>query len=409
MMGRYTEKLRDVPAGNVVGLVGVDDVILKSATIINEEAKDAMPITPMIFSVSPVVSQGVEPKNSQDLPKLVEGLKKLSKSDPLVVIKRNKAGQHVISGAGELHLEICLKDLQDFMKGSQIIVSDPIVNYMETITDTTHKICSGKSPNKHNRIFMIAEPLSEEICHEIENNHIKESQDPKERAKILSKEFNFDPEDARKIWSFGCPPDCTANLFVDATKGVSYLNEAKANIINSFIKATLGGIYCDERLRGCVFKLVDASFHSDSIHRSAPQVMPATRRALCASQIGAKPGIMEPVFRVEIKVPNNAMSGVYSVINKNRGEVTDEMQNPGTPIKKVSAFLPVMESIGFISKLRQATGGQAFAQMSFSHYDILSGDLDDENSFANKVCLMIRKRKGMPLKIPQFEDFFDKI
>merc|ERR1711991_34929 len=148
MMDCYVEQIINVPAGNVVGLVGVDDVILKSATAVDDNAKAAAPVKSMKFSVSPVVSVAVEPKNAQELPKLVEGLKKLSKSDPLVACSLNSSGQHLIAGAGELHIEICLKDLGDFMKGSEIRVSDPIVSFCETVTMETPKECISKSPNK---------------------------------------------------------------------------------------------------------------------------------------------------------------------------------------------------------------------------------------------------------------------
>merc|ERR1711977_78612 len=111
MMGRTVEQIADVPCGNTVALVGVDAFILKSGTITTLDT--AHNITPMKYSVSPVVRVGVKPKDGKDLPKLVEGLKKLSKSDPLVVCTNEENGDHVIAGCGELHVEICLKDLRE--------------------------------------------------------------------------------------------------------------------------------------------------------------------------------------------------------------------------------------------------------------------------------------------------------
>ena len=83
---------------------------------------------------------------------MVDGLKKLSKSDPLVVCTIEETGQHVIAGCGELHIEICLKDLEEDYAGCPIIKSDPIVTYKETITAESSMDCMSKSPNKHNRI-----------------------------------------------------------------------------------------------------------------------------------------------------------------------------------------------------------------------------------------------------------------
>jgi elongation factor 2 len=123
MMGRFIETVEFVSCGNVVGLVGVDSFIVKTATLVDVEAKDAHPLKAMKYSVSPVVRVAVEPKNPADLPKLVEGLKRLAKSDPLVQITLEESGEHIVAGAGELHLEICLKDLQDdFMAGAPLKV-----------------------------------------------------------------------------------------------------------------------------------------------------------------------------------------------------------------------------------------------------------------------------------------------
>ncbi|KAJ2809857.1 translation elongation factor 2, partial [Coemansia furcata] len=111
MMGRYIESIEDCPAGNIIGLVGVDQYLLKSGTLTTSETAHNLKV--MKFSVSPVVQIAVDVKNQQDLPKLVEGLKRLSKSDPCVLCYTSESGEHIVAGAGELHLEICLKDLEE--------------------------------------------------------------------------------------------------------------------------------------------------------------------------------------------------------------------------------------------------------------------------------------------------------
>merc|ERR1711988_217989 len=162
MMGGRTEAVDDIPCGNTVGIVGVDAYILKTGTITDQEC--AHNIKVMKYSVSPVVQQSVRPKNPSDLPKLVEGLKRLSKSDPIVQCTTSESGEHIVAGCGELHLEICLKDLEDdFMKGAPLITSDPVVTYCETVTVESCEVLS-KSANKHNRLFCKAAPLGDEVC-----------------------------------------------------------------------------------------------------------------------------------------------------------------------------------------------------------------------------------------------------
>merc|ERR1712066_807471 len=107
-----------------------------------------------------------------DLPKLVEGMKKLSKSDPLVVCTTEESGEHVIAGCGELHVEICLKDLREEYAQCELIVADPVVSYRETVSEQSSQTCLAKSPNKHNRIYLVAEPLDENISKEIEEGKL---------------------------------------------------------------------------------------------------------------------------------------------------------------------------------------------------------------------------------------------
>merc|ERR1712205_65861 len=183
MMGRSVEQIADVPCGNTVGLVGVDQYILKSGTITDIE--DAHNITAMKYSVSPVVKVAVKPKDGEDLPKLVEGLKKLSKSDPLVVCSIEESGEHIIAGCGELHVEICLKDLRDEYAQCDFIMSDPVVSYRETVSGESNQTCLSKSPNKHNRLYVVADKLQEELSKEIEDGKCGPKADIKDKVKIL--------------------------------------------------------------------------------------------------------------------------------------------------------------------------------------------------------------------------------
>ena len=254
MMGRTTEQIQDVPCGNTVALVGVDQYILKSGTITTLE--DSHNIADMKYSVSPVVKVAVKAKDGKDLPKLVEGLKKLSKSDPLVVCTTEESGEHVIAGCGELHVEICLKDLKDEYAQCDFIVSDPVVSYRETVSEQSGQTCLAKSPNKHNRIYLVAEPMDEELSKAIEDGVVGPKADPKERAKILTEKFDWDKQVAQtKIWCYG-PETDGANLVVDSTTvGVQYLIEIKEHVNSAFQWATKEGPLCEENMRGIRFNL----------------------------------------------------------------------------------------------------------------------------------------------------------
>merc|ERR1712100_381135 len=183
MMGGKVESVPDVPCGNTVGLVGVDQYLLKQGTITTHE--EAHNIKVMKYSVSPVVRVAVAVKNANDLPKLVEGLKKLSKSDPLVQCITEESGEHIIAGCGELHVEICLKDLVEEYAKCEIKKGDPVVTYKETVTEESNQMCLSKSPNKHNRLFCRAMPLTDDLSDLIEKGQCGAKTESKERGKIL--------------------------------------------------------------------------------------------------------------------------------------------------------------------------------------------------------------------------------
>ncbi|KAF1345235.1 P-loop containing nucleoside triphosphate hydrolase protein [Delphinella strobiligena] len=407
MMGRYTEPIDDVPAGNILGLVGVDQFLLKSGTLTTSETAHNMKV--MKFSVSPVVQRSVEVKNANDLPKLVEGLKRLSKSDPCVLTYITPSGEHVVAGAGELHLEICLKDLEEDHAGVPLRISDPVVQYRETVAGESRIQALSKSPNKHNRIYMIASPLTEEISQDIESGKIAPRDDFKLRARYMADEHGWDVTDARKVWCFG-PDTNGANLLVDQTKAVQYLNEIKDSVVSGFQWATKEGPVAEEPMRSIRFNIMDVTLHADAIHRGGGQIIPTARRVLYAATLLAEPGIQEPVFLVEIQVPENAMGGIYSVLTRRRGHVFEEAQRPGTPLFNIKAYLPVKESFGFNADLRAATSGQAFPQMVFDHWQILpGGSVSDPATMPGAVVNEMRKRKGLKPEVPGYENYYDKL
>jgi len=406
MMGKIVEQVQSIPCGNTCGLVGVDQFILKSATITDLES--AHNIKDMKYSVSPVVRVAVRPKDGRDLPKLVEGLKKMAKSDPLVVCEMGESGEHIIAGCGELHVEICLKDLKDDYAGVDFHVSEPVVSYRETVSCRSTQTCLAKSPNKHNRLYVEAEPLAEELSVEIEAGTCGPKTDAKERVKAMAEKYDWDKNQAMKVWCYG-PDTEGANVVVDTTVGVSYLNEIKEHVTSGFQWTTKQGPLCEEPMRGIRFNLKDVVLHTDAIHRGAGQLMPASRRVFFAAELVSGPCLQEPMFLVDITCPSDAQGGVYNCMSQRRGVVVFEEQREGTNLLHMKAHLPVAESFGFTAALRQATGGQAFPQCSFSHWDVVQGDPYAVGSKMNELCLKIRERKNKKVELPALSEYNDKL
>merc|ERR1719504_433999 len=249
--------------------------------------------------------------------------------------------------------------------------------------------------------------MSDEVCKEIEDGKIGPKAEAKERARILREKFDWDDTEARKIWCWG-PETEGANVVVDKTVAIQYLNEIKEHVNSAFQWTTKEGPLCEENMRGIRYNIMDVTLHTDAIHRGPGQIAPPMRRCSFAALMTGKPTLQEPVFLVEITCPQEAMSGVYSCMNLRRGCVFEENEREGTPLRQVKAYLPVAESFGFVANLRQQTSGQAFPQCVFDHWENMPGDAMQEGKI-QELVLNNRKRKNLKVEMPKLADYLDKL
>jgi elongation factor 2 len=361
----------------------------------------------MQYQVAPVVQVSVRPKVLSDLPKMIEALKRLSKSDPLLEVIFSESGEHVIGASGELHLSVALHDLETEYFNGPVISGDPVVSYRETVQGETAVPCLSKSPNKHNRLYMTAQPLGDELSDSIDAGDIPMAGDPKPRIKALVTKHGWSKSEAIKLWCFG-PEETGANVMVEQTVGVQMVLEIKPHVASGFQWATKTGPLAEEPMRGIRFNLTDAHLHADSIHRGAGQLMGCTRRAMFASVLSSEPRLQEPIFRADIQVPSECSNAIFSVLAPRRGTVVSEERKEGTPLVDLICHLPVSESFGFVTQLRAATSGRAFANLVFSHWGLLPGNPLVPGKVAD-ILTATRTRKGLKVERPPLEEYLDKL
>lgn len=403
MMGRTYKEVSNCPAGNIIGLVGIDQVLKKTGTITTHEK--AFNIRSMRFSVSPVVKYAVKPKNPTDLPKLKEGLIKLAKSDPLCVVNCMDNGELTVAGAGELHLEICLKDLKEEYANVDIVIDEPMVNYLEGVSSTIDTPKMSKSANKHNRIYMTVEPLDLEIIENIENEKLV-CKDPKERAQKFREVLDIKQDWVRKIMFYG-PLDKGPNIMVDETKGIAHLHEIKDHLRAGFQMLTDNGPLIGEPMRGVRFNLTDCVLHADAIHRTSPQILSPSVQVCTGLILAADPILYEPIFRIEISVSNDHVGTISSVLSSRRGVMTS-LSPEGNVRSLIVGTLPVRESFGFNHYLMEKTKGKASSTLSFSHYERLPGSMSDPNSILYETVTKIREKRKMP-PMKEADYYFDRL
>lgn len=403
---KYLELLADVPCGNIMCLLGFDQFLLHNGTLSNNESAHC--IKTIKFSVAPVVRVVIEPKNISELPKLMEGLRKLSKSDPSrVVCTQEEDGRQIVASSDETHIELCLNDLRKY-SNCEINVSDPFVIYKETASATSSQICLSKTPNKHNIFYATAEPLSDELTILLEDGKHGPNIDIKEQQNVLCSNFGWEKTEAQKIWAFG-PEKVGPNILVDATKENPYMNEIKYPMETAFQWATHEGAMMGENLRSVRINIVNVVLQGNPLFRGSGSFIPTARRVYYAAELTAEPRIQEPIFLAEITAPDETMNRVYRCLEKRRSTVVEEAPVAGTPLIKVKAYLPVAEAFGLEAKLKTITAGQAFSRCLFHHWAQVPDDPFQEGTLAATIVADIRKKKGLKEGIPPLDSFLDKL
>ncbi|MEA2033494.1 MAG: elongation factor EF-2 [Euryarchaeota archaeon] len=384
--GQERVEVDKVPAGNIVALVGLKDAVVGSTLSTSE----MVPFESMKHYSEPVVTVAVEAKSTKDLPRLVEVIRKLAKEDPMIRVEINEeTGEHLVSGMGELHLEIITHRIEHD-ESIPIIASPPLVVYRETVEGHAGPV-EGKSPNRHNKFYFEVEPLGAEVVDKIQSEGITVG-----KNKVLMRdklmEAGMDKAEAKKVLNI-----IEGNVLVDMTKGVQYLRETMELIQEGFEEVMLKGPLAKEKCRGIKVKLMDVKLHEDSIHRGPAQVIPAVRSAIFGAILLAEATFLEPVQGVFISIPQNLLGNVTREIQGRRGQIVD-MKTEGDMVS-LQSEAPVAEMLGFAGDIRSATEGRALWSTEFAGFKPIP-----QNLFGMKV-MEVRERKGMKQEMPRASAF----
>jgi len=395
-MGAFRDVVDRIGSGNIAALLGLD-LARAGETVVDTAHKDGMvPFERIRYVSEPVVTIAIEPKHPKELPRLVDLMHRLSIEDPNLVTTINKeTGEYLLSGMGELHLEIACKFLKDYGGGLELLTSRPIVVYREGITGQG-VVAMAKSPNKHNRFWIQVQPLEEQVISMIERGDLMEEMGQKRVGTVLREDAGWPTDEAKNVWAL----ELHKNILVDLTKGIQYLREVKDMVTSGFRWACENGPLCEEPIRGLKVKLVDVKLHEDPVHRGPAQIMPATRRAFLGSFLTAEPVILEPVYKIGVSVPAQWVGEVTSILTRKRGRIVASEQKG--PLTMITGYIPVSETFGLSADMRSATSGHAFWQSTFDHWEKVPENL------ALIVIQDIRKRRGLSAEVPTPSKFIDE-
>ena len=387
-MGPERVNIDEVPAGNIAALVGLKDIKVGETIA----SADIQPFESFKSSVEPVITVSIEAKRTADLPKLIEVLNKITKEDPNIVVTINQeTGEHLLSGMGELHLEVT-KYRIEVDNGIPIEMSNPLVVYRETIT-TKSPVLTGRSPNKHNDFMISVEPMSEEMLNKLIEAKIEGKIRKKDVDKIAKlEEIGLSSDDAKRVW--WVHNNC---ILIDNTRGVQAIQEIQELVCQGFIDAMNEGPLAKEKCLGVIVRLQDARLHEDAIHRGPAQVLPAVTRTIYACMLSAKPVLLEPRQKLFINIPQEYMGAVTKELQQRRATIEEIKAEGDATI--IIAIAPVKELIGFSSAIRSATQGRAIWTAEFYDYKPLPENLQKE------VIKEVRTRKGLEPE-PKSPEYF---
>ena len=394
-MGAFREVVGKIAAGNIAAVLGMDLARAGETLVSIEEKDDMVPFENIQYVSEPVITIAIEPKHPRELPRLIELMDRLAIDDPNLVTNINKeTGEYLLSGMGELHLEIAVKFLRQTGGGIELITSQPLVVYRETVSGEG-VVAMAKSPNKHSRFWVQVEPLEQNVVDLMESGALFEAMGNKRITTTLREEGGWPAQDAKNVWAL----EEHRNILVDLTKGVQYLRESKETVASGFRWAVKTGPLADEPIRGVKVKLLDAKLHEDPVHRGPAQLMPAIKRAIWGSFLTSRPVLTEPIYKIGVSVPQQFVGDVTGLITRKRGRIVSSEQKG--PITNITGFLPVSETFGLSAEMRGATSGHAFWQTQFDHWEKVP------ESISMDVIAGIRKRRGLPEEIPKASKYID--
>ena len=376
----------EIVAGNIAAIVGISDAF--TGETVCEAGTEIEPFEEIKHLFEPVVTKSVEPKSAMDLPKLINTLKQLSREDNTLKIKINQeTGEYLISGLGELHIEAKVERKLKEME-LEVEMSKPIVVYREAIFEQSPEV-EGKSPNKHNKFEVTAEPVADAIVKAINEGTIPSEFEQKKKKTDVTE----------NLVKLGLKSDEAKNLIMihnkcmlfDETKGVQYLNEVMELVKEAFVSMMDEGPLCKEPCTGVKITLVDAELHEDPVHRGPGQIIPAFRGALKKALTKSDITLLEPKQTIRIDIPEELIGSATREVENRRGQVLDINIERGAAI--ITAKMPIADMFGFDATLKSVTSGRGFYSMIEIVFEKLPAELRD------KAIEAVRKRKGLPATI----------
>lgn len=330
--GRYNLEVTQARAGNWVLLRGLGNAVQGTATVVARNVAEAAIFKPLEFGTQALLKLAIEPRKPSELPVMVEALRKVTRTYPLVRTKVEESGEYTVFGTGELQLDCALYDLRHVYSSIDIKVSNPMVRFTETVQEKSSLLCFAETPNRMNRLAMTAEPLEKGLADDVENETVSAAWPPQRFQAFLQQKYGWDKLAARSVWAFG--PEATgANVLLNDTLpsevDAALLGDVRGSVVQGFRWACREGPLCEEPIRNVKFKVLNATLSDTAIYRGAGQIIPTARRVAYSAFLLASPRLMEPFFQLEIQAPPDLVGTCEEILSRRRGFIRQVGESVG--------------------------------------------------------------------------------
>lgn len=372
-----------IPAGNLFAIFGF---VCPAGESFYRDGHEVEGFDKISYAAEPVVSRAISPKKAADLSKLGEVVSTWIMADPTASYELDvKTKKIVLQGIDPLQIDILISRIDEQVP---LNISDPVIVHRETISKKSATFTT-KSNNGHNRITLHLEQIPEGLAQALREEKINPYMERKERAKVISEatDGEWDNKFSRGYWAHS-----ETNILIEDSKGVQRLDRIKEFIIQAWRTFTKKATLAGEPLQKTVFIITDATVHVDPAHTGVTEIVSMMSSASNLAYLSAKPRLLEPMTRIEIKMPADYVGAITGLLSQRRGIIQNIEEKGGSTVLK--AIIPTIETLDLADDIRGATAGRGFFGYQFERFDDVPPHLLD------KTVESIRVRNELNPQVP---------
>ncbi|NVM30603.1 MAG: elongation factor EF-2 [Candidatus Helarchaeota archaeon] len=381
-MGAHRETIKTLPAGNIIAFnIGHPKI---GDTLVERNYEDAIPFEKIKYESEAVVQYSIEPLHPRELKRMIMLLENLAINDPNLKITVNEeTGEILISGLGELHLEVISNELKK--QGMEVITSEPIVTYRESVREKSELITVESADSQNSIIFQV-EPLEQQIVTLLTTGQLNIQMSKNRRIRILQKVIDWDEKLIKNLIytdNFGNA------ILLDPNKyNFEFKDDALLLLYHKLEKIFRFGPLIHDPIRGIKVKIQNISLKSEISQFNILNIIPLLKQGISEVLLSSNSILLQPIYKIQIKTLQSYIGAVSSIIAQRNGR-TSQVEQKGSNVF-ISGQIPVRGTFGLANVLRSKASGHVFWQTFLSHWEPIMPE-----SLMREIIQEMRIKRGL--------------